>query len=81
MTIFTPTAPGKEIPDNASYSKFGNGMNRGDWRRQNVDKLIEQMHRTIKEKKPWVRFGVSPFGIWRNKKNDARFQLVGTAEL
>lgn len=65
-------APGKEIPDNASYSKFGNGMNRGDWRRQNVDKLIEQMHRTIKEKKPWVRFGVSPFGIWRNKKNDPR---------
>lgn len=63
---------GKAIPDDKSYAKFGNGMNRGDWRRKNVDILIEQMHRTIKERKPWVRFGVSPFGIWRNKKNDPR---------
>lgn len=65
-------APGKAIPDDASFKKFGNGMSRGDWRRHNVDLLIEQMHKTIKEKKPWVRFGVSPFGIWRNKKSDAR---------
>ncbi len=65
-------AKGQSIPDDASYKKFGNGKNRGDWRRENVDKLIEQMHRTIKEKKPWVRFGVSPFGIWRNKSSDPR---------
>ena len=65
-------AAGKAIPDDKSYAKFGNGMNRGDWRRHNVDLLIEQMHKTIKEKKPWVRFGVSPFGIWRNKKSDPR---------
>lgn len=63
---------GKAIPDDASFAKFGNGKNRGDWRRHNVDLLIRQMHRTIKDKKPWVRFGVSPFGIWRNKKNDPR---------
>jgi len=65
-------APGKAIPDDKSYAKFGKGINRGDWRRHNVDLLIEQMHRTIKEKKPWVRFGVSPFGIWRNRKSDPR---------
>lgn len=65
-------APGQDIPDSKSYAKFGNGMNKGDWRRQNVNKLIEQMHHTIKETKPWVRFGISPFGIWRNKKNDPR---------
>ncbi|MDE7403141.1 MAG: family 10 glycosylhydrolase [Muribaculaceae bacterium] len=65
-------AAGKAIPDDKSYAKFGDGMNRGDWRRKNVDKLIEQMHSTIKDKKPWVRFGVSPFGIWRNKKSDPR---------
>ncbi len=65
-------AKGKAIPDDRSYAKYCNGMNRGDWRRHNVDLLIEQMHRTIKEKKPWVRFGVSPFGIWRNKKSDPR---------
>lgn len=65
-------AQGKPIPDDASYKKFGNGANRGDWRRHNVDLLIEQMHKTIKEKKPWVRFGVSPFGIWRNKASDPK---------
>ena len=58
--------------DNASYAKFGNGKNKGDWRRENVNKLIEQLHYTIKKEKPWVRFGISPFGIWRNQKNDPR---------
>ena len=61
---------GKPIPDDKSYAKFGNGKNRGDWRRQNVDLLIEQLHKTIKTAKPWVRLGISPFGIWRNKKSD-----------
>ena len=66
--------PGKVAfnSDSKSYAKFGKGMNIGDWRRQNVDKLIEQINTTIKTAKPWVRFGVSPFGIWRNKKNDPR---------
>lgn len=63
---------GKKIPDDASFKKFGSGENIADWRRHNVDMLIEQMHDAIKETKPWVRFGVSPFGIWRNKKTDPR---------
>lgn len=58
--------------DDASYKKFGNGMDRNEWRRNNVDLLIQQLHGTIKGEKPWVRFGVSPFGIWRNKKSDPR---------
>ena len=65
-------APGKKIPDDASYRKFADGQNIADWRRKNVDLLIEQLHSTIKEAKPWVRFGVSPFGIWRNKRTDPR---------
>lgn len=68
-----PAANGAKFNgDGASYAKFGNGMERSDWRRQNVDKLIEQLHRTIKDIKPWVRFGISPFGIWRNKRTDPR---------
>lgn len=63
---------GLDIPDQASYAKFGNGMQKSDWRRKNVDLLIEQIHKTIKSEKPWVRFGVSPFGIWRNRQNDPR---------
>lgn len=58
--------------DDTSYRKFGKGMERNSWRRQNVDLLIEQLNNTIKGEKEWVRFGVSPFGIWRNKKSDPR---------
>ena len=67
-----PAAGSKFNADSKSYAKFGNGQNIGDWRRHNVDLLIEQLHKTIKTTKPWVRFGISPFGIWRNKKNDPR---------
>lgn len=68
-----PASNGQKFnADGDSYAKFGNGMNRDDWRRENVNKLIEQINKTIKKRKPWVRFGVSPFGIWRNKKSDPR---------
>ena len=64
---------GKDFPDNKSYKKYGKGMNRDDWRRQNVDMLIKDIHDAIAaSSKPWVRFGVSPFGIWRNKSSDPR---------
>lgn len=66
-------ANGKKFTnDDASYRKFGNGIPRNDWRRHNVDLLIEELNGTIKAEKPWVRFGVSPFGIWRNKSSDPR---------
>lgn len=66
-------ANGKKFEnDDTSYKKFGDGMERNAWRRKNVDLLIEQLYATIKDEKEWVRFGVSPFGIWRNKKNDPR---------
>lgn len=66
-------AGGKDFPDGKSYAKYGKGMNRGDWRRKNVDLLIEDVHNAIKgSRQPWVRFGISPFGIWRNKKQDER---------
>ncbi len=67
-----PAGAKKFNADNNSYAKFGNGQDRGDWRRHNVDLLIEQLHSTIKNRKSWVRFGVSPFGIWRNKSSDPR---------
>jgi uncharacterized lipoprotein YddW (UPF0748 family) len=61
-----------EFTDTASFARYGVGWgDKGDWRRHNVDMLIEQLHNTIQSTKPWVRFGISPFGIWRNKKNDS----------
>ena len=62
--------PGKEFQDDASYAKYGNGMTREDWRRSNVDSIILKLSTAIKEVKPWVKFGISPFGVWRNKAQD-----------
>lgn len=62
---------GKYFPDDASFARFGGGFsNKGDWRRSNVNVLIKKLHETIREIKPWVKFGVSPFGIYRNESSD-----------
>jgi uncharacterized lipoprotein YddW (UPF0748 family) len=65
-------AKGKDFDDAAAFAKYGKGMARDDWRRHNVDLLIEELNTRIKKLKPWVRFGISPFGIWRNKTSDPR---------
>ncbi|HVG41805.1 MAG TPA: family 10 glycosylhydrolase [Chitinophagaceae bacterium] len=61
---------GKEFPDAESYSRYGNGMNKDDWRRSNVDSIIVSLSKIIKEEKPWCKFGISPFGVWRNSSKD-----------
>jgi uncharacterized lipoprotein YddW (UPF0748 family) len=62
---------GLQIPDDAQYSLYSNGIkDRGDWRRYNVNLLIKQLYDSIRSVKPWVKFGVSPFGIFRNKTAD-----------
>ncbi|HTD04678.1 glycoside hydrolase family 10 protein [Undibacterium sp.] len=58
----------QDFPDEASwqrYQKEGGKLARADWRRQNVDRLIEQIHAAIHSEKSWVKFGISPFGIGR----------------
>ena len=57
-----------EFPDDVSWSRYeGNGgkLSRADWRRENVDQFVESIYQAIKREKPWVKFGISPFGIWR----------------
>jgi uncharacterized lipoprotein YddW (UPF0748 family) len=61
---------GKEFPDAASYAKDPRDLNREDWRRSNVDTIINQLSSVIKQVKPWVKFGISPFGVWRNQDKD-----------
>jgi uncharacterized lipoprotein YddW (UPF0748 family) len=61
---------GQDFPDGASYARYGTGRSRADWRRANVDTLIREMSERIKTLKPWVKFGISPFGIWRNRTSD-----------
>ena len=58
--------------DAASVEKYKPAdMNVGDWRRQNVNKMIKAVYDTIQSVKPWVTFGVSPFGIWTTDYNVA----------
>lgn len=64
---------GVPIPDDESFRTYNNGISdRGDWRRYNVNLLIEMLHHTIHEAKPWVKFGVSPFGIYHNATSTSR---------
>ncbi|WP_299534867.1 family 10 glycosylhydrolase [Ulvibacterium sp.] len=65
--------PGEVFNDSLSYASnhLGN-QSLEDWRRSNVDSLIKNVHRSIKSKKPWIQFGVSPFGVWKNKSTDPR---------
>ena len=62
--------PGKDFPDNATYARYGNGMTKGDWRRSNTDSIILRLSKAIKEEKPYCKFGISPFAIWRNSYKD-----------
>ena len=61
---------GHAIPDDKEFRQYNNGFRDiGDWRRDNVNLFIKQLGETIHKRKPWVKFGVSPFGIYRNKRN------------
>jgi uncharacterized lipoprotein YddW (UPF0748 family) len=56
-----------DFPDDASWKRFGASgkLERDDWRRENVNAFVEKTYDSIKATKPWVKFGISPFGIWR----------------
>jgi len=59
----------RDFPDDVSWARFGaaSGLSRADWRRDNINRFIFKLSQSIKTAKPWVQFGVSPFGIWRPK--------------
>ena len=61
---------GQTLRDDSTYRANYNGMTKGDWRRDNVNKLIVELRDSIRANKPWVKFGISPFGIWKNQAND-----------
>ena len=63
---------GKEFPDSVTYQQYGKRMQKDDWRRSNVDSIILALNNIIEQTKPWVKFGISPFGVWRNNDKDPR---------
>jgi uncharacterized lipoprotein YddW (UPF0748 family) len=57
-----------DFPDAPSWERYvtaGGALSRSDWRRENINQFIEKLYRNVKSEKPWVRVGISPFGIWR----------------
>lgn len=61
----------RKFQDDASFHKDPRGFkDKDDWRRDNVNLFVEQLYHTVKEIKPWVKFGISPFGIYRNKSSE-----------
>ncbi|MBJ8372253.1 glycoside hydrolase family 10 protein [Citrobacter cronae] len=68
---FYTESPGSALNDSQTFRKYGQGFgSKADWRRDNTQRLIAQVSRTIKKLKPEVEFGVSPAGVWRNRSHD-----------
>lgn len=61
------------FPDSQSFMRYGQSFSSiEDWRRGNTDAFIQEVYQGIKKIKPWVVFGVSPFGVWRNQNKDPK---------
>ncbi|GGG77720.1 hypothetical protein GCM10007415_07130 [Parapedobacter pyrenivorans] len=64
---------GKQIPDTETFRQYPNGFkNIADWRRNNVNLLIQMVSDSVHSAKKYMKFGVSPFGIWDNKRDHPR---------
>ncbi|MDJ0345058.1 family 10 glycosylhydrolase [Streptomyces sp. H10-C2] len=62
---------GQVFDDDAAYARYGSGFpDRAAWRRDNTDRLVQEMAVRIKRTRPHTRFGISPFGVWRNRATD-----------
>ncbi|MGG0644329.1 family 10 glycosylhydrolase [Sporosarcina gallistercoris] len=63
---------GETFKDQDAFKKYGSSFKQiEDWRRNNVNQLVKNVYNTIKATKPHVQYGISPFGIWRNKGEDS----------
>jgi uncharacterized lipoprotein YddW (UPF0748 family) len=68
---FYPYPEGRDYPDQATFKAHGKGFaDKAAWRRDNVNTLVERISAEVHRAKPWVRFGISPFGVWRNRSSD-----------
>ncbi len=65
--------------DDLSFSRYGEGfVTIDDWRRDNINQFVQSVHDSIEVVKPNVRFGISPFGVWRNKSFDLLSEALPT---
>ncbi len=75
---FYPYPKGTDVfPDSLTYQQYNiKSLSLDDWRRENVNQTIKELHQVIKEKSAFIQFGVSPFGVWRNQKEDGRGSMT-----
>ncbi|MBX7550039.1 family 10 glycosylhydrolase [Streptomyces sp. tea 10] len=64
---------GQPFDDDAAYDRYGGGFgSRAEWRRDNINRLVRETAAGIRRLRPGTRFGISPFGVWRNASTDPR---------
>ena len=69
---FYPNGGMTDEKDQAQYDAYNpDSLERGDWRRHQVNLMVKGVHDAIKERKPWVRFGISPAGVACTSKSVA----------
>ncbi|MGV9452682.1 glycoside hydrolase family 10 protein [Streptomyces sp. NPDC003635] len=74
-------AAGQTFDDDAAYDRYGGGFaSRAAWRRDNTDRLVSEMKAGIGKVRPGTRFGISPFGVWRNAGTDSRGSDTGALQ-
>lgn len=71
---FYPTgeSAAKPFADDAAFKAYNANKiaNKGDWRRDNINQFVQKLGQGVAQAKPNVSFGISPYGVWRNKSND-----------
>lgn len=75
------TISGETFRDEKAYAKYGKDFSSvEEWRRDNVNKFVEESYREIKKIDAGVQFGISPFGVWRNKTDDSRGSATAASQ-
>jgi len=72
--------PSRDFPDQATFARYGGGMDIHDWRRENINALIRDLQSITHQINPNASFGVSPFAIWQNNDRDPRGSATGGLE-
>lgn len=70
----TDELPDLDFPDEPSWLRYktsGGKLDRANWRRDNINQLVSTLYRAVHAEKPWVKVGISPFGLPRPDRRPA----------
>jgi uncharacterized lipoprotein YddW (UPF0748 family) len=58
--------PSPSFDDWGSFTKWGDGVERPEWRRNNITSFVANVYGFIRSEKPWVKVGSAPLGIYQS---------------